>query len=1293
MAERSDFSSLRLFFLQLPFWSAVVLLVLVALLVLSLRSLIPYVNSVRPELQQRLNQWLPFEIEVERLDASLFRIDPAIYLDDLVFSRNKDVFLQLQRVELELDTLDSLLAWSPRMKAAHLSGLDVWFQETPQGWRLAGSEDESATALDAVETEQGNARDALFQALDWVEQLLVQGELDFDNLRLHFRHLQGETLTFSAESLNYRRWSGGRQLIFEVEVSVETTQKAQLVITLEGEDFDPATSTLEAWLNLPLVSLSDFRSFWPLDWQARLQDLQGQVSLQAWFRLEAGQSSLELQLQDLALQLDADQTLQLGALTASMQGHPLDWMADWRIQDLDIAPARFERLEGRVHQTQAGWTLQLKELSLDALLPHLQQDARLPEGLQALLLELEPGGTLQHITLTLPEEKSRFELVARLQDMRVAAYQGAPSAQGVHGWLRANAQGGQVVFGDHALRLGFPALYQQSWAFSDARGQVDWRIDGNHFSVSGERLSVTLPMAEPGGEPVRVTGRFAYDYTGDDQRFYLNLGLLSAPMQAHQQLIPGRLIDQKLADWLDAALLDGWIPQAGFVYAGSILSGKPATFQFAGDFERSRFAYDPAWPVLEQASGRLLLTEALLAGQVSQARMAEARLSEADFSTQGYELLQVGTRVDTDLAFFPWLVANSPLQDEIPKELQSWRYAGQARGQLQLQIPLVTRLMDQLQVDLDTEIRQGQLRIDQIDLPVSDIHGTLRFSLEQGLASPGLTGQVLGQSVTAAFHTSPHTRLTFNTRLSLQRVADWQQWPLPEWLEGDALLQGELDFGSLQLILESDLQGVALRSPFPWPKAADQALLTQASLDFSDPALPLRLRAGDVADFRMDINQPEHGMGLQLSDQQAAVAGLPGSAGLQLSAVLTRLDLQVLYLWLEALKTLLAETQATDVTATETRVALAPGLSWLQGFELQVADTHWDDKSLGEVALNAELLPSGLQLMFASDHVDGQLWWPVDETETLDLLLGRLHLSAPRASPDDGRSPVTAAPLDRLAGYDPSGLRNAYLQIDDLRVDGKQLGRWNARLQQQPGSLLLDNIYGEFGQSNLSAVLNWHYQGDEPRTELQGQWQGRNLAPALQILTGDTAPLQSSRHRMSYDLQWPGSPAALQLAQTEGQIALDLDDGYFPQTDGALRGISSFFGLLNMDTLLRRLRLDFSDLTARGVSYDSIRGQYSLHAGQLKTVKPTRIESSSTRMTLNGGVDLVDETLDLQLTVVLPVAQSLPLAAILVGAPQVGAGIWVMQKLFGNLFDTFTEARYKVTGPMVDPKFELQRVF
>ncbi|SFX66200.1 YhdP family protein [Marinospirillum alkaliphilum] len=1298
MANRSEFSSLRLFLLQLPLWSLLVLLVTAALLVLLLRFFMPFLSQLRPDVESYLNARLPFEVETSQLQGSLFRIDPAVQMHELVLSRNGQTFLSLQQARLELDTLASLMALAPRMKDARLSGLEVWLEETEDGWTLAGWQDDPQDASEQSEADVGPAT-TLRQVLTSVEQLLVQGELDFSDLQLHFTPLEGERLTFSAEALNYRRWSGGRQLAFEVDVAAEATHPARLVITLEGDTFDPRRSTLDAWLSLPQVSLRDFRTLWPAAWQTRFEGMQGQVSMEGWLSMRQGNAKADLQIRDLALYLDDQYEARMDQLAITLQGDPRRWTADWRINQLHSGSYHFEVLQGRTAKRRSAYTLQVSELSLSQLVPALQQDTRLPNGFRELLGDLNPSGVLQDITLHFPTTEV-FKLTANLQDVGVAAWHGAPLGQGLHGWLQADARGGQVVFADHSLHLGFPMLYENPWDFSEASGDVRWELEGEEIWVIGEQLSVTLPLNEQ-APPTRVTGSFSFYMGEEDRRFYLNLGMLPTNLTAHTQLIPGRLLPSVLSEWLDLSLQSGQVERGGFIYAGSVVSGQPETFQFLGDFSKTLFRFDPRWPELEEAQGWVLVHDASVSGQVNAARMGTARLDRAVFSTreaEGTLLLDVATGLETELAFFPWLVDRSPLDEAVPEALQEWQYSGQARGELALVIPLDENT-DALAVSLRSNVRDGRLLIHQVGLEITGIRGPLNFDLDRGLHSPHLFGQVLDSTVQAVIQAEPASRLEFALRPGVDALLGWQQLPELDWLQGRVQVQGALEMNPFRrLILESDLKEVVLTDNFPWPKAAGVELPVRAELDFADDRLPLSIALASLARFRADLNLPEQGMHLRIAEQDVEAAEVPGTPGLTLDMALRYLDASRVWRWLQHTRHgLMGDDLAdasTDGQLPETGVKLNVA-------SLDIEDLYWDQLALGEVSMTAELLPLGTRLLFASRYTDGQLWWPSREGDVAELLIGRLYLPAPDTA--EATSPQSAASVSRrqllqpvvdpLAGYDPSGWPNIYLQVDDLKLGERKLGRWNAQLRTSEGVVRADPVYGELGQTSMNATLSWYFSQPQPSSEISGSLRGRNIAPALQGLTGDASPLVSGRHQLDYDFSWSGSPAAFRLDTLAGEFNLRLNDGHFPKTDDRLRGVSRFFGLLNMDTLLRRLRLDFSDVTARGVSYESIRGEYTLEAGYLRTTSPTRIESSATRITLSGEVDLIDETLDQQLTLVLPVAQSLPLAAILVGAPQVGAGIWVVQKLFGNLFDTFTEARYKVSGPLADPKFELQRVF
>ncbi|MGO3216083.1 MAG: YhdP family protein, partial [Halomonas sp.] len=70
--------------------------------------------------------------------------------------------------------------------------------------------------------------------------------------------------------------------------------------------------------------------------------------------------------------------------------------------------------------------------------------------------------------------------------------------------------------------------------------------------------------------------------------------------------------------------------------------------------------------------------------------------------------------------------------------------------------------------------------------------------------------------------------------------------------------------------------------------------------------------------------------------------------------------------------------------------------------------------------------------------------------------------------------------------------------------------------------------------------------------------------------------------------------------------------------------------------------------------------------------------------------DLVNRELDQRLGVTLPVTQSLPIAAIAVGAPIVGGALFIADKLFGDALDRVTTLHYRVRGPWTSPQVTLE---
>jgi len=197
---------------------------------------------------------------------------------------------------------------------------------------------------------------------------------------------------------------------------------------------------------------------------------------------------------------------------------------------------------------------------------------------------------------------------------------------------------------------------------------------------------------------------------------------------------------------------------------------------------------------------------------------------------------------------------------------------------------------------------------------------------------------------------------------------------------------------------------------------------------------------------------------------------------------------------------------------------------------------------------------------------------------------------------------------------------------------------------------------------------------------------GRDLGTAMERL-GQPASIRSTETRVESQLAWPGSPWQFALERSRGSIEASLRDGRFVNLESPS---ARLVGLLNVDNLLRRLRLDFSDVTGQGTAFDRVNGAATLYGGILETRGPVEVEGPATRFTLDGQVNLQRRELDMRLGVTVPVSRNLPLAAVIAGAPIIGGALFIADKLFGDTLDRVTRIHYRVRGPWTSPQISVE---
>lgn len=210
-------------------------------------------------------------------------------------------------------------------------------------------------------------------------------------------------------------------------------------------------------------------------------------------------------------------------------------------------------------------------------------------------------------------------------------------------------------------------------------------------------------------------------------------------------------------------------------------------------------------------------------------------------------------------------------------------------------------------------------------------------------------------------------------------------------------------------------------------------------------------------------------------------------------------------------------------------------------------------------------------------------------------------------------------------------------------------------------------------------------------TWYKGRLEGENLADVL-LAWGFAPSTTSEDFRLDVDSRWPGSPAFFSLNRLSGNLDARLRKGQLREVDGGAQALR-VFGLLNFDSIGRRLRLDFSDLFSKGLSYDRIKAELKATDGVYVTSKPLTVAGPSSNLELDGRLDLVNDRIDAKLLVTLPVSNNLPLAALIVGAPAIGGALFVVDKLLGDKVARFATVQYSVEGPWQSPKITFDKPF
>lgn len=288
-----------------------------------------------------------------------------------------------------------------------------------------------------------------------------------------------------------------------------------------------------------------------------------------------------------------------------------------------------------------------------------------------------------------------------------------------------------------------------------------------------------------------------------------------------------------------------------------------------------------------------------------------------------------------------------------------------------------------------------------------------------------------------------------------------------------------------------------------------------------------------------------------------------------------------------------------------------------------------------------------------------------------------------------------------VALLEPAQLQPLDVSIDNLYVGEQSFGAWDFLLTSSSNAVLAHDILAQFAtltfRSDEDDGLLWAYDEQGAMVSaLNLRASSDDFSQFLDRVVRNEGqlPMHAKRLEADLSLSWSGAPEQVSVQGLNGDLTFSFKEGRFFQASESTTGFLKLLGLLNFDSLVRRIQLDFTDVYKQGLSFDEMKGELLFSNNLLSFADvPVQVTSPSSNFSMAGAIDMRQSTIEAELIATMPVANNLPWIAALAGGPAAAAGAFIVTRVLGDQFDQLSSAVYSVQGRLDDPQVKFERLF
>ena len=978
-----------------------------------------------------------------------------------------------------------------------------------------------------------------------------------------------------------------------------------------------------------------------------------------------------------------------------------------------------------------------------AALGEIAKRLPLDEALRTQMGYYSPQGLVESLQASwqgTPEQTSVYAAKGRV--VRLALNAGTLNGVQTQGFQGAdvdfdlNQLGGKASLAMHKGVLDLLGVMDEPLiAVDELSAAVEWTRKGEdlkvsipnlHFSNADGQADVQLKWqtADPGPAGAKAHSRYP--------------GVLDLQGTANQvvgtriyRYLPS-VVEKDVRTYLQTAILGGVASSVKFKVKGDLakfpfIDPKQGDFRISGNVQNASFAFAPAfllpkdsppWPVLSQLSGELVIDHETL--QVNGAKggfasSAGLRINKADATISHLfhgATLAVNAEATGPVTEVLGIVNTSPLGSMLGGVLAKASATGNADYRLKLGIPLT---------DVNRTTVQGQVTLAGNDLQITAdtprlarVRGTLAFT-ESGFTVNAVQARALGGDVRIEGGLNMHstTPVPGSARVNAAPVLRMQGTATAEGLRQAKELglatglasyaSGSTSYtavlglrsGVPELQISSPLTGMALSLPVPFAKTAEATLPVrlETSLLRGPQAVgamarlqdQLQLTVGNLASviYQRDISGPDArvlrgaiGVGLA-GDESAPLPDEGVVANLNVSGV----DLDA---WSEVLNRATGESPSAVASASSgasASMAYLPTVLVVRARELRLSGRK----------LNNVVVGGGRDGLVWRANVDAtELSGYVEYRQPTGNNAGRLYARLARLAVAQS----TAQDVETLLDEQPTTIPALDIEVEDFDLRGKKLGHVDIEAVNLgvagAREWRLNRFNIQTPEASLTASGNWANM-NTPGTTRSARERRRtvlnfkldiNDAGELLNRFGMTGVVRRGKGKVEGQVAWLGSPITVDYPSMAGKFNVNVETGQFLKADP---GIAKLLGVLSLQSLPRRLALDFRDVFSEGFAFDFFRGDIAIEQGIARTTN-LQMKGVNAAVLMDGQADIAKETQNLRVVVVPEInAGSASVIASIIN-PVVGLSTFLAQLILrGPLVNAATQ-EFNVDGTWLEPR-------